>query len=162
MLNGGERLIFDDPAHQRHVDVFLDVLRMCHTLDFRRRLTLDAQTLPVADLLLSKLQIIEMTERDVLDTLAILRDQPMQLSDDVGISLQRLTEVCGGDWGWWRTSRATLEKLSARSDDDPLECRDQILRLREFLRDAPKSPRWRARAIIGEHKRWYGLPEEVR
>jgi len=135
---------------------------MCHTLDFRRRLTLDAQTLPVADLLLSKLQIIEMTERDVLDTLAILRDQPMQLSDDVGISLQRLTEVCGGDWGWWRTSRATLEKLSARSDDDPLECRDQILRLREFLRDAPKSPRWRARAIIGEHKRRYDLPEEVR
>ncbi len=47
----------------------------------------------MADLLLSKLQIIEMTERDVLDTLAILRDQPMQLSDDVGISLQRLTEV---------------------------------------------------------------------
>ncbi len=133
---------------------------MCHDLDFRRRLTLNAQTLPLADLLLSKLQIIEMTDRDVLDTLAILRDQPLQAGEE-GINLHRLAEVCGGDWGWWRTSSANLEKLSARSDG-ALECRDQIVRLRQFLRDLPKSPRWRARAIIGDRKRWYELPEEVR
>jgi hypothetical protein len=120
---------------------------MCHTLDFRRRLTLDAQTLPVADLLISKLQI--------------LRDQPLQTGDKAGINLHRLAEVCGGDWGWWRTTSANLEKLSARSDGD-VDCRDQILRLREFLRDVPKSPRWRARAVIGDRKRWYQLPEEVR
>ncbi len=161
MLNGGERLIFDDPAQGRHVDVFLDVLRMCHDLDFRRRLNLDAQTLPLADLLLSKLQIVEMTERDALDTLAILRDQTLRDGDEAGINLRRLAEVCGGDWGWWRTTGDNLEKLSVRSAGFA-DCREQVLRLRQFLRDVPKSPRWRARAVIGDRKRWYELPEEVR
>mgnify|MGYP001236564451 CR=1 FL=1 len=159
-LNGGERLIFEDPLRGRHVDVFIDVLRMCHDLDFRRRLTLIPRTLPVADLLLSKLQIVEMTERDILDTLAILGDQPLVNDNESGINLRRLAEVCGADWGWWRTITMNLERVSTVDGGPPGH--DAAARLRKLLDGVPKSPRWRARAVIGDRRRWYELPEEVR
>ncbi len=134
---------------------------MCHDLAFSRRLVLNPQTLPAADLLLSKLQIVEMTDRDVLDTLAILSDQPMSEGDEAGINLHRVAQVCGGDWGWWRTTTVNLEKVTTWVGGLG-EGREPAVRLRRFLDDVPKSPRWRARAILGDRKRWYDLPEEVR
>jgi len=48
-----------------HIDIFLDKFRMDHTLDFRKRLKLDNLTIPVTDLLLTKLQIVRIAEKDL-------------------------------------------------------------------------------------------------
>src|SRR5215207_8886194 len=45
-------------------DVFFDQLPMCHVLDFGERLALESPTLPVVDLLLAKLQIVDLDEKD--------------------------------------------------------------------------------------------------
>jgi hypothetical protein len=171
-LNGSERLLFHDPAGRR-VDVFIGTLRMCHTLPFARRIPTHAWTLPPADLALSKLQIVELTERDRQDLLALLADQALTPTDGEGIAVDRIAAVCGSDWGWWRTVDDNLCRLMERwSAERPGASADHgaILELaieragelRSVLASAPRSMRWRLRAMIGPRVRWYDQPEEVR
>ena len=173
-LNGSERLLFHD-ADGRRIDVFIDTLRMCHELPFRDRLASEAWplTLPPADLLLSKLQIVEQTDRDAQDALALLADHELVESDRDGIELPRLRQVCGNDWGWWRTVDDNLERLIARwiepsapDESAPVgarsTARDRAHELRVALEACPKSIGWRTRAAVGTRIRWYDLPEEVR
>jgi hypothetical protein len=73
-LNAGRQMMFDSAQRQVHLDVFVDRLRMCHVLDFREQLTGTGVSLPATDLLLSKLQIVQLTEKDLLDIVALLID----------------------------------------------------------------------------------------
>jgi hypothetical protein len=171
-LNGSERLLFHDPGGRR-IDVFIDTLRMCHELPFRDRLGAWPWTLPAADLLLSKLQIVELTDRDAQDVLALLTDQELSETGGEGIELPRIRELCGRDWGWWRTVDDNLASLIDRWTE-PIPpggtsppttmatARDRARALRETLATCPKSIGWRARAVVGPRMRWYDLPEEVR
>jgi hypothetical protein len=157
----------------RRIDVFLDVIRMCHDLTFRDRLLIDSETLPLADLALMKLQIVQLTDRDGQDLCALFADHDLTEGGDEGISLPRIAAVCGADWGWWRTVTGNLERLSTQwrdmGDAGPPaqrgilgEATSRATRLHRFLLDAPKSTRWKVRAAIGERRIWYELPEEIR
>jgi hypothetical protein len=172
-LNGSERLLFRD-GDGRHVDVFIDTLRMCHELPFRDRLAMDGWPLTLApsDLLLSKLQIVEQTDRDAQDVLALLADHELAETDREGLGLARLRQVTGNDWGWWRTVDENLARLIARwtepaaSDQPVAEARsmatDRAGALRRALETGPRSIGWRIRSVVGPRLRWYELPEEVR
>lgn len=164
-LNGSERLLFHDPAGRR-VDVFIDRLSMCHVLDLRHRLELDPWTVSPADLLLSKLQIVDLTDRDAQDVEALLTDHGVE--DGAGIDRHRLREVCLTDWGWWRTVDGSLATLVERWRSGPPGAGSRAtsiaraMTIRAELAAAPKGLAWRARARIGERRRWYQVPEEVR
>ena len=173
-LNGSERLLFHD-ADGRRIDVFIDTLRMCHELRLRERLAVEAWplTLAPADLLLSKLQIVELTERDAQDVLALLVDHELSEGDGAGLGLRRLREVCDRDWGWWRTVDGNLAALVARwieplepHESAPVGARsratDRARALRDALASSPKTLAWKVRAAIGPRVRWYDVPEEVR
>jgi len=165
-LNGSERLLFHDPSGRR-VDVFTERVSMCHVLDLRDRLTIHPWTLPPADLLLSKLQIVEMTDRDAQDVRALLTDHDL-CDDDDGIDRRRLRAVCATDWGWWRTVdgslTALIERWQAETANDEALAKPlaRAVAIRADLAAAPTSLAWRMRARIGERMRWYELPEEVR
>jgi len=170
-LNGSERLLFHD-ASGRRIDVFLDVLRMCHQLPFGDRLVVASSTLPAADLLLSKLQIVELTDRDADDVAALLADHELT-DDDAGIGLRRIAAVCGTDWGWWKTVDLNLGRLIDRwgadidgsTSERSLALGTAVARaasLRAGLTTIPTTVSWRLRAIIGERMRWYDEPEEIR
>lgn len=170
-LNGSERLLFHDPGGRR-VDVFLDVLRMCHRLPFGDRLAVASATLPPADLLLSKLQIVELTDRDAQDVAALLADHELT-DDDAGISLTRIAAVCGADWGWWRTVDDNLGRLIERwgadtasgTADGSLVLGTALARagaLRARLATVSTTVSWRLRAVVGDRMRWYEEPEEIR
>jgi hypothetical protein len=165
-LHGHQRLYFWDPANQRQIDVFLDQLRMSHTLDLRDRLLAERLTVPLADLLLSKLQIWEINEKDLTDVVAIVHDHPFGVGDEETINLDRLLAVLAADWGWYRTARENVERTKALLAHRELtEEFDLLRRLDDFWQEveaAPKSRSWKMRAMIGERKRWYELPEEVR
>jgi hypothetical protein len=159
LLQGSTQLMFTDPDTGRQIDVFLDKLSMCHELPLARRLTLYDVTLSPTDLLLSKLQIVEATDKDLQDVLALLLDGQ--------IDVDYVAELLAGDWGWWRTSQGTLDKAEAFAagmlDAPALErVRQAIAGLRAAIEAAPKSMRWKTRARIGERKRWYELPEDTR
>ena len=181
-LFGQHQGYFMDEARRRPVDVLVDKLEMCHRIDFSERLAASRPTLPVADLLLSKLQIVKINRKDVLDALVLLAEHPLRQDDGAqestqgqgAISLPRIFSFTSNDWGWWRTVTGNLKVLQEYLDTDFTEAdldvgprpvryqiRDQVAGLRDAIEAAPKSTRWKLRARIGERQQWYVLPEEV-
>jgi hypothetical protein len=162
-LHGRERLLFWDAGNQRQLDVFVDRMVLCHTLELSDRVTLEPRTLPLADLLLAKLQVVEVNERDLQDSAALLADHG--LGPD-GVDAERITDVLAADWGWWRTATGTLERVASYAGEldgfaGAPAVAERVGALAERIEAAPKSRRWRMRAKIGERKRWYELPEEI-
>jgi hypothetical protein len=167
-LHGAQRLMYADPAHERIVDLLVDQFAMCHRLDLRDRLALEARTLPLADLLLTKLQVVELNEKDLKDLLALLADHDLDGEDVDAIGTARVLAVTGDDWGFEHTIRMTLARVRDAAHEYDLDgvvvqaIHARIDRLVEILDRARKTLRWRVRARLGERVRWYELPEEVR
>ncbi len=168
-LHGTTRLIYEDTVNQRVVDVFLEVFKMCHTLQIGPRLQLDDYTIPITDLLLTKLQVVEVNEKDVRDLIAILRDHPVVTSVPAGekesIDAGYVAKLCSEDWGLEKTLTLTLKKIPGffpRYDLDAETKRvveDRVNELLSRISSSPKSLRWRLRGAVGEKARWYDLPE---
>ena len=170
-IYGHKQMYFVDEARQRPVDIIIDRLEMCHTLPLADRLDIEPYTLPRADLLLSKLQIVRINEKDVLDCLALLSRYPVS-ADEEGINVTTVTALTSTDWGWWRTVTGNLDLLERYADEsldvedlrfsDGLSRspREGILELRDRIEASPKSVKWKMRARIGERAVWYYEPEE--
>jgi hypothetical protein len=164
-LHGQERLLFFDEENDRQVDVFVGAFSMCHRIPLDARLEVDPVSIPLAELLLTKLQVIELNEKDIRDTLALLHDHPVGDGDGDMLNGPRVAALCAADWGLWRTITRNLH--SCREFADAYDVPDRPVldtRLDELLdriEAEPKSRGWRLRARIGERKRWYELPEEV-
>src|SRR3712207_6130691 len=107
-IHGRERLLFFDEQHDRQVDVLIGTFRMSHEIRFGDRLALDRVTVPLAELLLTKLQIVELNEKDVRDALALLHDHPVENEDGDAINGAHVARLCAADWGLWRTFTANL------------------------------------------------------
>jgi hypothetical protein len=169
-LYGNKQLYFAHGSTGLAIDVLIDKLHMCHTLDFADRLTRMPYTLDAVDLLMSKLQIVELNEKDADDCLRLLVTFPLEDSDDPGaIDLRVFRSLIADDWGWWRTVTLNLERITAllngaarpAIEGGKLDPRTQLQALTDAAESAPKSRRWKMRARIGERKRWYDVPEET-
>lgn len=167
-LNGKERLMFYDEGNDRQVDVFVGSFRMSHVIPVDDRLGVDALTLPLAELLLTKLQVVQLNEKDVTDALTLVHRFPVGDADGTCINSARIAELCAADWGLWRTFTANLDKCRERLPDYDLPedakktMADRLVELLDRIESEPRSRKWRLRAKIGERKRWYQLPEEVK
>jgi hypothetical protein len=169
-LYGNKQLYFANPDTSLAVDVLIDKIAMCHTFSFADRLTRMPYTLDPLDLLLSKLQIIELNEKDADDCLRLLVSFPLADSDEPAtMDLRVFRSLVGDDWGWWKTVTLNLDRLQALLDGGArpaieggrLDPRAQLATLAQAAQDAPKSRRWKLRSRVGERKRWYELPEET-
>jgi hypothetical protein len=166
-LNAGRRAVVYDLQHQRQVDVFIGEFRMCHKIDVASRLELDSPTIPLAELLLSKLQIVQLNRKDLVDIAALVHEHEIGDTDDDTINGAHIAKLLASDWGLWRTSRGTVESTLGHLVDlglgatDEGVVRERLERLWLLVEEEPKSFRWRSRARIGERSRWYEEPEEV-
>jgi len=170
-LNGDRQMYFNAPSG-RPIDVMVDQLTMCHVLDFRPRFNSLPITLDVADLLLTKLQIIEINEKDARDIVHLLSAYPIHNAEHEsvpGIDATRFCKVIGSDWGWWRTVTDNLNKLPGLVSEHPqlvptptpYNALANAAELSELAHATPKSMQWKMRAKVGDRMRWYELPEEV-
>ena len=164
-LHGGERLLFFDVEHGRQVDVFVGSFSMCHKIPLDGRIEVDPVSIPLAELLLTKLQVVQLNEKDVRDALALLHDHPVGEADGETVNAGRVAELCASDWGLWRTITQNLVACRAFADTYDVPNRatldDRLDALLGRIEDEPKSRSWKMRAKIGDRKRWYDLPEEV-
>jgi hypothetical protein len=156
-LNGRDRLLYWDSVNHRPLDIVLNRFTMCHQIDLTERLAGHALTLDPTDLLLTKLQVVELGENDAKDIICLLLD--CEIED------ARIAGILAADWGWWRTATQNLTRV-----------RDYALTLRDFASadtvaqktrqiaaktdEVPKGYRWRVRSRVGDRVRWYEIPEE--
>jgi hypothetical protein len=158
----GKRLILHHPQTHLHLDVFLDKLEFCHSIPFAGRLEVDRDTIPLAEMLMQKMQIVEINEKDIVDTIMLLLEHPLGNTDVDAIDIARVAGVCAKDWGWWRTLTMNLDKVRQMaaaypqlSDEDKARVAEQVAVARERIDAEPKSMAWRMRARIGDRKKWY-------
>jgi hypothetical protein len=154
-LHGERRMIFHGPVGK--LDLFVDVFEMCHRIDLTSRLELDTPTLTASDLLLTKLQVVELNAKDASDAALLLREHELASGEGDWIDVDYLASLAGDDWGLWRTATLTLDRLAALEPGVAYRAG----KLRAALDAAPKTRRFRLRARVGERKRWYEIPDEV-
>lgn len=169
LLNGAKRQIYLDPNSERHVDIFVGTFEMCHRLPMSGRLHLDPVTVPLAELLLSKAQIVELNRKDALDIASILLYNETGSDDNGRINLNHIAKLCGQDWGLYKTTSINLKKVEEIVSDETLHLTDSerglILRrvseIQRTFETMPKSLAWQMRDKVGTRVRWYEEVEEV-
>lgn len=168
LLNGDRRLLFYEESGERQIDIFVNRFHMCHTIPISpERVAQEPLTLPLAELLLTKLQIVELNEKDMRDLCALVLDHDFGAGDRETFNLPYIASLCAGDWGFWKTVTTSARKVRDFADAYALEetqkatIHERMDRFRQALDTVPKSLKWKARARIGERVQWYDLPEEV-
>lgn len=164
---GRSRLMFfEGPVPM--AEVFLDKLEMNHTIDFRGRLEADYPTIPLAELLLEKMQIVHINEKDIKDSIVLLRAHGIGFDDKEKINLNALKNAgLTSNWGFWYTFttnlkkiRESLEKYTVLTGNDKKEITEKIGKILDYIEKQPKSLSWKIRAKVGIKKKWYNDVED--
>jgi hypothetical protein len=165
---GATRLFYHSADGSYHLDIFVDKFVMSHEFSLGERLDTEPDTLPAADLLLTKLQIAELNQKDASDTAMLLADHELAETDGIGLlNVRRVSALCAESWGLYTTVTDNLQATRSLlpnilSDEQLRDKVDQrIEALVSELEIAPKSGGWRRRARIGRRMRWYQTPDEA-
>ena len=158
----GSRMVLNHPGTGLHLDVFLDKLEFCHTIPWKGRLESHAWTIPLAEMLMQKMQIVQINEKDIIDTIMLLLEHPLGDEDGDVINIGLVAQVCAKDWGWWRTLTMNLEKVrqmagsyDALGRDEKERVTEQVDAAMARIDDEPKSMGWKMRARVGDRRKWY-------
>jgi hypothetical protein len=166
-MSGGGRLLLHDEEHGRQVDVFVGTFEMCHVIPVADRLDRHPVTVPAAELLLTKLQIVELNRKDIVDACVLLASQPVVTSEADGIEGDVVADLCARDWGLWRTATMNLDRIGEHlpplgvGPDTAARISSSVAALRSQIDDAPKTRGWKMRSRVGDRVRWYREPDEV-
>jgi hypothetical protein len=168
VVTEGGRAIFDNPKIKIHVDIFYERLDFCHVIPWNGRLEVDSPTIPLAEMLLEKMQIVRINEKDVIDTIMLLLEHPLGDADQEMINMRRVAALCSTDWGLWRTVTMNLGKVAQLAqgypqlgDDLKARIASQVQAARARIEQEPKSMAWRLRSRVGDRVKWYKDVEEV-
>jgi hypothetical protein len=163
-----KRLIFYEDNMGIHSDVFLDELKFCHIVNFKKRLEIDYPTVTLTDMFLSKLQIVKINEKDVIDSIVLLREHEVGPEDKEMINENYIAKLFSKDWGFWRTATENLGKIKSfaqnydkLSDEDKKDVVAKIEKLEQRIEKESKSMKWKMRNKVGDKKQWYEDVEEV-
>lgn len=167
-LHGASRMLFYyGEKLDLQVDIFVGVFEQCHKLDFEKRLRLSSLTIPLADLLLTKLEIHQLNKKDVLDIVMLLYDHDFGLNNPAEKpELDYIVKLTSSDWGWYTTVSDNLSVIESMlpefvTGDAAGRIQDTIHWIRNSIQDSPKSIKWKTRDLVGRRVKWYELPEEV-
>jgi hypothetical protein len=163
-----DRFIFKNPKNNLVADVFFDKLVMCHTIDFKGRLEVDFPTIPLAELLLEKMQIVRIEDKDFKDAIILFMGHDVGKGDKETINSDYIADILSKDWGFYYTVSTNLNKFkdslpkySILKESDQKDIRAKIDKLLEAIESKPKSLSWKLRAKVGTSKKWYRDVEEV-
>ena len=164
----GRCIFFDESGVRPHIDVFLDRLDMNHVIDFRGRLEIDYPTIPLAELLLEKVQIVHINEKDIKDSILLLLEHDVGEGDRETINVERFKKLMADDWGFYFTTKTNLNKIDnffrryeVLTDQQREIVASRIDKLLQAIENTPKSLKWKLRAKVGASKKWYNEVEEV-
>ena len=169
VLNGDQRQIYYHNESEMKIDIFVGDFMMCHKIPLENRLKADPITIPLAELLLSKAQIVHLNRKDALDIASLLLNTEVGTGDDEVINLSVIAALCGSDWGLYKTTSINLERVKdvVSGDDVALNSDERALivarvdRVLDTFIGMQKSLAWQMRDKVGTRVRWYEEVEEV-
>lgn len=169
ILNGAHRQIYFDHKTGIKMDIFIGDFEMCHKIPLEDRLTADPLTIPLAELLLSKAQILELNRKDLLDIASILLNNETGEDDNEKINLSILARLCSQDWGLYKTTSINLGRVEefVQTPDLPLSQEERgiivsrIHAITHTFETMPKPLAWQLRDRVGTRVKWYIEVEEV-
>ncbi|HYB84528.1 MAG TPA: hypothetical protein VED86_04295 [archaeon] len=169
-LFGHRRLVLDNKSNGVHIDIFLDKLEMNHDIPFKDRLDLDELTISLADMLLEKMQIVQLNEKDFIDTMMLIREHEIGENGNKPETIDAgyIAKLLASEWGFYYTVTTNLGKVQARlaqygelSAEDREDITGKIGKLLKRIEEEPKSFSWKMRARVGPKSKWYRDVEEV-
>ena len=168
LLNGAHRQIYYQNETELKTDIFVGDFEMCHKIPLEDRLTADPLTIPLAELLLSKAQVVEINKKDLLDLTSLLLFNETG-KDDSCINLDQIGRLCSADWGLYKTVSINLGRvadLTTQADSALGESERSVVlaRSKEIIKTfetMPKPLAWQLRDRVGTRVRWYEEVEEV-
>jgi hypothetical protein len=144
------------------IDVFYDKLDMNHCVDYRGRLEIHPYCVSLTDLLLQKMQIVQINDKDLKDAMLLLVASPLSENEREGISLKYLAHRMSDDWGFYFTTTTNLEhvktamlKVAALTDEMRSTITQKADAILAAIENEPKSLGWKFRARTGTKKIWY-------
>ena len=162
-IHGMKRHRYYGKVNNLMIDIFFDRLEMCHDIDFKGRLELDYPTITVADLLLEKLQIVDLGGKDMVDVTMLFAGHSVEEGNEKDcINGRYISTIMGKDWGFYYTVTTNLNRiseslprLSHMADDTRGVVQSRIKDLQQMIEAEPKSSGWKLRARVGPRKKWY-------
>lgn len=157
----GKRYAFTDPKNGLNIDVFFDELFFCHAIPLKNRLDLDYPTITPTDLLLEKMQIVEINPKDIKDSLVLLLEHPIALNAPDAIDGAYIARLLAADWGFYYTFTTNMKRLDGEiakagfAPDAAATVRSRIAELIQAIEQAPKGTAWKLRAKVGTRVKWY-------
>lgn len=163
-VQGEVRLMYVDAQERLRMDIFVGSFEMCHVIPLGSEAFTPPEhpALALVELLLTKLQIVKCNDKDLLDVGGLLAFHGIGKGPE-DIDGERLASILANDWGLWRTVTDNLKKVERWAGTAPGRRREIVERageLRALAEAAPKSRRWKRRALVGDRVRWYEEPEE--
>ena len=168
VLNGAHRQIYYHNETEMKIDIFVGAFEMCHKIPLEDRLHIHPVTIPLAELLLTKVQIAELNRKDGLDIASLLLYNETG-NDDNKINLVQLAKLCGADWGLYKTTSINLKRVAEIVSEENVKLEEAERRLiqkrigeiQQAFETMPKSLAWQMRDKVGTRVRWYEEVEEV-
>jgi hypothetical protein len=169
LLNGSHRQIYYDATSGHRIDILVGDFEMCHKLPMNGRLRIDPITIPLAELFLSKAQIVELNRKDAFDIISLLLNNDIGDEREGKIGLDRIAALCAEDWGLYKTTSINLKRVEdlllaenlGLSEEERERVLSRVRQIASVLESAPKSMAWKARSLVGTRVRWYAEVEEV-
>lgn len=162
----GERFAFHHPDSGLDLDVFVERLEFCHTIELGDRWALHPVTVPIEELLLQKLQVHELTYCDLVDAAVVLATHDVAAGEDheERIDCGYLVGVLASDWGFHRDATANLERVRravgrggevSLPDEGARRVQEGAALLLDATAASKKTLGWRMRARVGERLQWW-------
>ena len=167
----GRRYSFSHPGTGVDIDVFVERMEFCHTVEVSGRLDSHPVTICPDDLLLQKLQVIRMTTTDLLDSGVLLATHQVAGEPPgtagpgdctAAVDAGRIAALMARNWGFHHTATANLAKVQGAAavelrfgPDAAARIDERAGRLLAAIDAEPKSRGWRLRDRIGERKQWW-------
>jgi hypothetical protein len=169
IVSEGGRAIFEKPGIGIHLDVFYEKLAFSHVIYWNNRLEIDNPSIPLAEMLLEKMQIYQINEKDIIDTIMLLLEHPLGEIDVETINIKYVAGLCCNDWGLWRTTTMNLDKVrqlaqgyKQLSNEQKEKIGSQVKTALSRIEQEPKSLAWRLRSRVGDRVKWYRDVDEVK
>jgi hypothetical protein len=160
MSGSSRHIYFGGPVPM--IDVFIDKLDYCHEVNYNGRLELDPYSVSIADILLQKLQIWEINDKDLKDIEYLFTVSDFGEDDIKKLNIGYVARRLGDDWGFWYTATTNLDRVKehvdsvdALSDEQKAKIKQVADNVRARIDQEPKTKKWEKRAKKGTKKIWY-------